>query len=284
LNDANKLVVQMGFNISKTYQDDLVNYFESSIESVDFVKESQKAIDSINQWVSRQTHNKIEKLIDGPLDPSTVLILLNAIYFKGMFQYMFLKNETKEEVFFTADNKQSTVQLMRRRGQFNYTEVPELESQLLEIPYSGDEISLYILLPNERQGLKTLRKSFTNFSVLDKSISALTNETVDVLIPKFKIETKYSLPQKLSELGIKLVFTGSADLSGIDGKQDLQVSDVIHKAYIEVTEEGTEAAAATEVPIDRMGILQFRADHPFVFFIRNNVNGMVLFSGHVNQI
>ena len=284
---ANKVVVQKNFKILQTYEENVKNNYKSSVESIDFVEEPQEAMKSINQWVDRQTHHKIHKLLDEPLDSTTRLVLLNAVYFKGLFQTKFLANETQKKVFFGSDEKQNEVLMMKRTGKFNYTTIEEIDSKMLEIPYSGDDISLYIVLPNERQGLKKFKTVLNDFSVIDKSITNLREMFVEVIVPKFKVETSYELKNKFSEMGMTTVFTNSADLSGIDGKQDLKVSKVLHKAYIEISEEGTEAAGVTGIVIEEKSlpmIHQFRADHPFMFFIRNNKNGIVLFSGHINQI
>jgi serpin B len=287
LNVANKLVAQQNFDILQTYKENLKKYFETTIDSADFAHNSVAATDAINEWVKQQTHDKIVKLLSEPLSPLTRLVLLNAVYFKGIWETKFLKNETREEIFFNRGISEFKTQMMRRNGKFNFTEIPELDSKLLELPYSGDDISLYIVLPNERQGLKSLTSKLTDFALIDKSISQLKEVEVHVTIPKFKIETSYSLKEKLSQLGMKEVFTSSADLSGIDGRKDLEVSEVIHKAVIEVNEEGSEAAAATGVIVIIKSMPQikvFTADHPFTFFIRDNRNGMTLFAGHINKL
>jgi serpin B len=288
LNVANKLVVQKDFEILKSYEENLKNYFKTTIDSVDFADST--VANSINQWVSSLTHDKIKKLLDGPLSSATRLVLLNAVYFKGLFQTQFLKNQTKEEVFFNGGNAEKNTQMMIRTGKFNYTEIEEIDSKLLEIPYTGDDISLYILLPNQKQGLKAMNSGLSSWSQIEDSISRLRAQEVEVTVPKFKIETSYSLKQTLSKMGMHFVFSSSADLSGIDGKRDLDVSEVIHKAFVEVNEEGTEAAAATAIIIKALASVHpssqpvFRADHPFMFFIRDNKNGITLFAGHINQL
>jgi serpin B len=286
LNVANKLVVQQNFDILQTFRDDLQKYFQTDIESTDFVHNGKAAMDAINEWVRLQTHDKIQKILSEPLSPSTRLVLLNAIYFKGIWKTKFLKNETHEEVFFNKGITEMKTQMMYRSGNFNFTQIPELDSSLLELPYSEEDMSLYIVLPNQRQGLKRLTTDLTDFAVIEKSITHLREVKVHVTIPKFKIETSYSLNKPLMALGMKQIFTPEADLSRIDGKKDLYVSEVLHKAVIEVNEEGSEAAAVTGIVIEVKSVIQdiyFRADHPFVFFIRDNRNGMILFSGHINK-
>jgi serpin B len=286
LNVANKLVAQQNFDILESYKQSLKKFFGTTIETVDFVHNSIAATDTINDWVKTQTHENIPKLLSEPLDSSTRLVLLNAVYFKGIFTTKFLKNETKEEIFFNRGVNQIKKEMMKRNGKFNYTEIESLNSKLLEIPYSGDDLSLYILLPNEKQGLKKLKNNLNDFSVIENSIRYLREREVNVTIPKFKIEAEYELKEELSKLGMRQVFTPEADLSGIDGKKDLEVSKVIHKAVVEVNEEGSEAAAATAIVVEESVevIYEFKADHPFMFFIRDNRNGMILFVGLINQL
>jgi serpin B len=292
LNVANKLVAQQNFDILESYKESLKKFFATTIETADFVHNSIAATNAINDWVKTQTHDKIPKLLSQPLDSSTRLVLLNAVYFKGIFTTKFLKNETKEEVFFNRGVNQIKKEMMKRNGKFNYTEIESLNSKLLEIPYSGDDLSLYILLPNEKQGFNQLRNNLKDFSVIENSIRNLRESEVHVTIPKFKIEAEYELKEQLSELGMRQVFDSEADLSGIDGKRDLKVSKVIHKAVVEVNEEGSEAAAATAIvvvfgdPIDPKirKYHEFKADHPFMFFIRDNRNGMILFFGQINKL
>jgi serpin B len=202
-----------------------------------------------------------------------------------------LENETREEVFFNRGVDELKTQMMRRNGKFNYTEIEELNSKLLEIPYSGDDISLYILLPNEKQGLKEMKSYLNDFAVFENSIRNMRENVVHVTIPKFKVEAEYGLEGLLSMLGMKQVFNSESDLSGIDGKRDLFVSKVIHKAVVEINEEGSEAAAVTAIvvkkgakPTNNPIIFEFKADHPFLFFIRDNRNGMILFVGQINQL
>jgi serpin B len=285
---ANKVVVQKSFEISHTFIEDLKKYFQTDVESKDFLLDSKATTDDINEWVKHQTNRKIENLLSQPLSPSTRLVLLNAFYFEGIWKTKFVKSETHEEVFFNNGTNEKKTQMMRRLGKFNFTEMPELDSNLLELPYSGEDISLYIVLPNQRQGLLKFRTNLRDFEMIEKSITELREVNADVVIPKLKIEITHSLKNHLMALGMRQVFTSEADLSGIDGKKDLHVSEVIHKSVIEVTEEGNEAA---DVPHKVVGVMSnapqmetFRADHPFLFFIRDNRNGMILFCGHLNNM
>jgi serpin B len=287
LNVANKLVAQQNFDILESYKESLKKFFATTIETADFVHNSIAATNAINDWVKTQTHDKIPKLLSQPLGSSTRLVLLNAVYFKGIFTTKFLKNETKEDIFLNKGVNEVKKEMMRRDGEFNYTEIESLNSKLLEIPYSGDDLSLYILLPNEKQGFNQLKNDLKDFAVIENSIRNLRESEVHVTIPKFKIEAEYELKEQLSELGMRQVFDSKADLSGIDGKRDLSVSNVIHKAVVEVNEEGSEALAATAIAAGGSSapkVHEFKADHPFMFFIRDNRNGMILFVGQINKL
>jgi serpin B len=292
LNVANKLVAQQNFEILESYKESLKKFFGTTIESADFVHNSIAATNAINEWVKTETHDKIPKLLSEPLDPLTHLVLLNAVYFKGIWSTKFLKNETKEEIFLNRGVNEVKKEMMKRNGKFNYTEIESLNSKLLELPYSGDDLSLYIVLPNEKQGFNQLKNNLKDFAVIENSIQNLKENEVHVTIPKFKIEAEYELKEQLSQLGMKQVFTREADLSGIDGKKDLEVSKVIHKAVVEVNEEGSEAAAATAIVIrvhtasvhPEPKVYEFKADHPFIFFIRDNRNGLILFVGQINKL
>ena len=288
INMANKMVVQKNFDVLKSFEDNLKENFESTVDVLDFADTT--TTDKINEWVRKETNDKIKKLLDGPLDESTKMVLLNAIYFKGVFQTKFDEKLTRDDMFFTDDNQQRTTKMMKRSGKFNFTEIPELDSTMIEMPYTGYKVSIFVVLPNERQGLKKLNQVIEDFSQIDNAIENLKERTVDVALPKFKIETSYQLKNKLSSMGMSSVFSSSADLSGIDGRQDLEVSEVVHKAFVEVNEEGTEAAAATGIINKTKAVViqpmipVFRADHPFMFFIRDNVNRINLFVGQVNQL
>jgi serine protease inhibitor len=288
LDVANGIITQDKYPILDSYKSEAQKYFNASIYSTDFARHGNDAMQMINDWVKKQTHEKIDRLLSEPLDPSVILVLLNAIYFKGTWKIQFNKEITKEENFFGIGERVFRVPLMHVLENFNYTHVSQLNGQLLELPYAGNDISMYILLPYEKEGLKQVKKSL-NSNHLDEAIGRMYETKVEVAIPKFKFSTKYHLIPQLQSLGIQQVFSSKADLSGIDGRKDLYVSDVIHKAIIEVNEEGSEAAAVTDVIISRHGpnvepmIPSFRADHPFAFFIRDNRNGLILFEGQVNQ-
>jgi serpin B len=212
---------------------------------------------------------------------STRLVITNAIYFNGNWVKQFDKNKTKQEEFRVSKNITVQVPMMQRTDKltkFNYAQTEEL--QILEMLYEGEELSMLIILP-KNEDLKSIEESLT-VEKLTEWKNELREERVDVFIPKFTFKTKYSMKEYLKEMGMQLAFTpGAADFSGIDGTKNLFIDMIIHQAYVEVNEEGTEAAAATGVVIPVSMVPQFRADHPFIFLIQERETGNILFLGRV---
>ncbi|CAH3019997.1 unnamed protein product [Porites evermanni] len=218
------------------------------------------------------------------LSSDTRLVLVNAIYFKGLWLQPFLKEESFPGTFFVAANQKVQVQMMRQEAHFKFFESKELGCQILEMPYIGSKMSMVIFLPVETDGLGSLegKIAYDNFK---KSLSTLDSsrpEEMEVFLPKFKLTQQFSLNDVLSKMGASEMFiAGKADFSGITA-DSLYVSEVVHKAFIEVNEEGTEAAAATGIGVNALSLKpMFNADHPFLFFIRHNDIGAILFMGRL---
>lgn len=284
LNTANALWVQKDYQLLDEYTDTIKRYYGGNATNVDFVGEPEKSRQTINVWIEDQTNNKIKDLIPrGGLDAYTRLVLTNAIYFKGTWVKQFDPENTKEEDFRVSPENTVKVQMMSigEEAIFNYTETDEL--QILELPYSGEKLSMLILLPKE-DDLSSIEESLTTDKLAEWR-NNLKEEDVNVYIPKFKFNTKYFMVQTLSNMGMPHAFTGEADLSGIDGTTNLFIQNVIHQAFVEVNEEGTEAAAATAISVGMSAVpqQQFRADHPFIFIIQDKETGNILFMGRVND-
>ena len=260
------------------------NYF-SLVKSLDFVSKPEPSRLYINQWVASHTNQKIKNLFaKGTISPLTALVLVNAIYFKGLWKLPFEKKSTKTDTFFLSASNTRKTRMMNVEEQFNYAEVSNLNCKILELPYTGDEISMYILLPNTNNGLTALESQLT-FAGLNAAIASMYKHLVGVHIPKFKMTFQVNLKGILKSMGMTDMFNSNvADLSGIDGTRNLFVSDVVHKAYIDVNEEVTEAAGATGIGVGITSVQHpktFNANHPFLFFIREKVTGSILFSGRV---
>jgi len=285
LNTANALWAQQDYSFLEEYINLIGQYYGGRVTNLDFIEETEKSRKTINDWVAEQTKDKILDLIPaGVLNALTRLVLTNAIYFKGQWLTQFDEKDTLEEDFRISPEKTIKMPMMRLTGEetkFNYGQTEEL--QILEMPYDEEELSMLILLPEE-DGLSALEESL-NLENIDQWRNMLNQQPVNVFMPKFTFETKYFLCQTLQEMGLPTAFSKQADFSGMDGTKNLFISKVIHQAFVEVNEEGTEAAAATAVvmELESIGpsIAVFRADHPFIFLIQDNQSGNILFLGRV---
>jgi serpin B len=286
---ANALWAQQGY----TFLDDFLKLTNSDygagFKQVDFKDAAEAARLSINQWVEQQTDDKIKDLLQpGVLSSRTRLVLANAIYFKGDWQTQFDKAQTRDEDFHLSAVQNAKAPMMHRDGGFNYFDGGTF--QILEIPYKSAELSMIILLPNNVGGLFALEQSLTSPNTKQWVSQLRPVPKVILTLPKFKMTRQFELQDSLGAMGMTLAFDAHADFSGMTGNRDLFISAVIHKAYIDVNEEGTEAAAATAVVMRSMlARMQqpappvFRADHPFIFLIRDNRSGGILFMGRVSD-
>lgn len=263
---------------------DLARYYGAGLNQVDFERDTEGARRTINAWVEKETRDKIKELIKpGVLSAATRLVLTNAIYFKGNWASKFEEKYTKDEIFKTAGDVPVMTPMMHKTGEFGYMETDTF--QALELPYVGDDLSMVVLLPRETEGLGALEKSLAVES-LDAWMAKISKQEVIVSLPKFKMTSEFDLAGVLQAMGMKDAFRPeAADFSGMTGRKDLFIDAVVHKAYVDVNEEGTEAAAATGVVMkltavrDRQPV--FKADHPFLFVIRENASGSILFMGRV---
>jgi serpin B len=259
--------------------------FGAGLQELDFEKDKEGSRQTINNWVEQKTQGKISNLFPpGSIDSSMRLVLTNAIYFKSAWLVPFYEQFTKQSDFSLANGQKVTVPLMQRTGMFPYFEESGLQG--LELPYTGYELSMLILLPRQADGLPALEKSLTaeRLSAIESNLSA---GNVEVFLPKFKTTSEFELTAPFRKLGMELPFTDKADFSGMDGKRDLLISAIVHKAYVDVNEKGTEAAAATGVGMTTSAMpappREFRVDHPFLFLIRHRRSGTILFIGRVQN-
>jgi serpin B len=286
LHVANALWGQQGYRFREEFLQTTKTYYGAGLNEVDFRTAAEEARRTINAWVEQQTKEKIKDLIPpGMLDALTRLVLTNAIYFKGDWAHPFKKPQTKEEPFKVTATQQVTVPMMNQTGFFKYFDGGSF--QALELPYVGDKLSMLVLLPKEVDGLATFEQSLTAQKLVEW-LPALRSQEVVVALPKFTVTAEFLLNQALSALGMPLAFSDAADFSGMSEDRGLALSAVLHKAYVDVNEEGTEAAAATggvarvtSAPLTPPPV--FRADHPFVFLIRDTRSGGILFLGRVTQ-
>jgi serpin B len=286
LSSANALWAQKGYHFLPAFLKLTKDYYGAGENTVDFVGATEQARETINKWVEKETNDKIKELLKkGVLTTDTRLVLTNAIYFKGDWASQFKKDQTREELFHLTPETNTKAPLMHQTGKFSYFKDGAVQG--LEMPYVGKDLSMVVLLPSKPDGLGELEKKLTA-NQLSSWLGKLHETKVDVTLPKFKTTREFQLKKALSELGMPLAFTFNADFSGINGGKDsLRIADVIHKAYVDVNEEGTEAAAATGVVIEARSepppTPVFRADHPFVFLIRDRRSDSILFIGRIVQ-
>jgi serpin B len=283
---ANALWVQKEYSLLNTFLNDCEKYYKAKIENLDFLAEPELSRQTINQWVEENTKNKIKELVPKNLiNTDTRLLLTNSIYFKAAWAKNFEEEDTKDGIFTTACGEKINVKMMQTKRHFPYTETSD--AQILEMPYKNNEVSMIIILPKEGYNIESVSTESNLKKIVNHDIQA--REKVMVFFPKFKIEATYSLADDLKNLGISTAFDDQADFSGMTGYKDLRINQVLHKTFIEVTEQGTEAAAATVVGMEagsapRNDIPKyFIANRPFIFAIKHRTTGAVLFMGRVNN-
>jgi serine protease inhibitor len=283
---ANALWPQAGYPFLEPFLELALTYYGVTIQPLDY-GDAAGARQRINAWVEEQTQSRIVELIPpGVLDALTRLVLVNAIYFKGSWASQFEPERTAEAPFWIGPQEAVTAPLMAQKGKFRYGEQEGL--QVLELPYVGEALSMLVLLPRERDGLPDLERRLSP-ETLARWAERLVRREVAVWLPKFTLTSEYVLNRALVALGMEGPFLADkADFSGMDGRpQWLYIAAVFHKAFVEVNEEGTEAAAATAVVMKARSLPlpppTFRADHPFLFLIRENETGSILFLGRVTD-
>ena len=287
LKTGNALWVQQDYPFLQDYLTTAEKYYGGKAANLNFVGETEKSRQTINSFIEEQTNDKIKDLIpEGVLSPLTRLVLTNAIYFKGTWEWEFDKSDTREQDFEIAPKNIIKVPMMYMKpdkATFNYADTGNL--QILELPYKGEKISMLILLPTEN--LNNVEPSLTAEKLAEYKSQMQETKLDAIYLPKFEFDTKYSLNENLKALGMPTAFNPDlADFSGMDGTKNLSISEVMHQAYVKVDEKGTEAAAATAVMMMATSAAPgtiFRADHPFVFVIQQKDTGNILFMGRVSD-
>ncbi len=258
LNIANRLWGQKGYKFLDDFLNTLRDDYDADLEQLDFASQTEQARQTINTWVEKATSGKIKDLIPrGALNSATSLVLTNAVYFKGNWEHQFQSDFTKSAPFSVSADKKIDVPLMYQKAHFQFGK-KKLSSgegiEILALPYKDQELSMVLLLPDQIDGLSALEKELTADS-FKKWSDGLGTPEVKVWLPKFKMSAQFDLSDPLSALGMPLAFSpDKADFSGMDGKRDLYITSVVHKAYVDVNEQGTEAAAATGVIVGAMAM------------------------------
>ena len=261
--------------------------YGAEVGQVDFRAAAESARGVINDWVAEQTRDRIQDLMPaGSVTTDTRLVLTNAVYFLGAWVAPFNASATTDETFYLSGGAEATAPLMRQTKHFSYGE--DEAAQLLEMRYQGGGLSCLIILPRARDGIAALEQSLSP-QQLESWLSALQRRKVEVYLPRFEITAEFDLGTTLSAMGMPSAFSKQADFSRMTGGRDLMIDKVLHKAFVALDEKGTEAAAATGVGMMTTSMpppeetVIFRADHPFLFLIRDTSSGAILFIGRVSD-
>ncbi|XP_016078992.1 PREDICTED: serpin B12 isoform X2 [Miniopterus natalensis] len=291
LSIANRLYGEQEFPICPEYLDGVIQFYHTTIESVDFRKDTERSRQKINFWVESQSQGKIKELFSkDTINNGTVLVLVNAVYFKAKWENYFDVKNTVDAPFSLSENEKKTVKMMYQVGMFRIGFIEEVKAQILELPYTKGKLSMFVLLPpDSADNLKCLQELERNITyekiVAWSSSENMPEKEVAVSFPQFTLEDSYDLNSILQDMGITDVFDEKkADLTGISPNPSLYLSKVVHKTFVEVDENGTQAVGASGASGSVMSAPSwetFNADHPFLFFIRHNKNQTIFFYGRV---
>jgi serpin B len=283
LNTANGLWVQLDYPILDEYHNRLTGFYGAEARQINLAGEPEESRFIINDWVENQTKGKIVDLFpEDSFNELTRLVLTNAVYFKGEWRYKFEPHETKQRSFYLTPNNTIQVDTMHLdEKKFNY--IKNDEAQIIELPYANSSLSMIVILPCNRT-LTELESEIT-MEKIETWVNSMHKQLMEIYLPKYSYESKSTMNQILSDMGMPTAFDPyAANLTGINPDGDLFVSKVVHQAFIEVNEEGAEAAAATGVVIELQCAIiceQFKADHPFMYLIMDKDTGSILFMGRV---
>ncbi|EEF59282.1 serpin family protein [Pedosphaera parvula] len=281
---ANAIYVQKGQPLSQGFQNIVTQSYHAFVKQVDFRTEKVSACKEINEWVSDKTSGKIREIVQPrDLDDLTQIALVNTVHFKGGWMFRFYPASTTQQPFTIAQGESKDVRMMHKNEGFPYYQDEDL--QATELFYTEGQFSMLILLPRKQDGLKALEAKLSAETLMHLT-SGMRGRHVDVFIPKFKLSFGAELSECLKTMGMQKAFSAhDADFSGMDGARDLHISAVFHKAVADVNEDGTEAAASSVHMMSNGMDLDppptFRADHPFIFLIRERKSGSILFMGRV---
>ncbi|XP_074063377.1 serpin B10 [Macrotis lagotis] len=287
LKTANRLYGEKSYPFHSEYLENIKKYFDAEPQSVNFLENADQIRAKINSWVESQTEGKIVKLLpDDSIDSMTRLVLVNAIYFKGKWKEQFKTKDTIEKPFRVNQTTTKSVKMMSMKRKLKIFHIEKPEAKGIQLYYDNDDLSMFVVLPDDSNGLKELEKTVTYGKLSDWTHEDMMElYDVQLYLPKFKLEESYDLKSTLSSMGMSDAFsTNHADFSGITEKKNLFLSEVFHKAFVEVNEEGTEAGASTAGEhLVRMKFpsITFNVDHPFLFFIKHKKTNSILFYGRV---
>ncbi|NWI97684.1 OVAL protein, partial [Pitta sordida] len=279
---ASRLYAEETYPIVPEYLECVKELYKGGLEPISFQTAAEQAREIINSWVERQTNGMIRNILQpSSVNPQTDAVLVNAIYFKGLWEKAFKDEGTQTVPFRITEQESKAVQMMFQIGSFKVAEIPSQKSRILEVPYSSGQLSLWVLLPDDISGLEQLETAITFENLKEWTSSAKMEERkIKVYLPRMKIEEKYNLTSLLTPLGITDLFSSSANLSGISSAERLKVSSAVHEVVVEIYEDGSKVVGSAEVGVDGTSVSEeFRADHPFLWLIKHNPSNSILFFG-----
>ncbi len=283
LSIANSIWYRWGFPVENNFKQINQNYFNAAIKEADFADPSTVLL--INKWCGDNTKGRIPEIINA-ISEDVIMYLINAVYFKGIWKFQFDKNNSHPELFHADNGQESQVHMMRQTGKFNYT--ADDYAQYLELPYGNNAFSMIVMLPNDGKSVHNVMDNL-NIETWNSAIANLQETKVNLKLPRFKIESKHSIKKNLQQMGMDLPFSAFADFTGISRGGGINISEVLHKTFVEVNEEGTEAAAVTAVVMvanasQETPSVNFVVDKPFLFAIKEKSTGVILFMGKIGKI
>uniref|UniRef100_A0A8D2N865 Serpin domain-containing protein n=1 Tax=Zonotrichia albicollis TaxID=44394 RepID=A0A8D2N865_ZONAL len=283
---ASRLYAEEKYPIRPEYIQCVKELYKGGLESISFQAAAEKSRELINSWVERQTNGSIKNILrPSSVSSQTDMILVSAIYFKGLWEKAFKEEDTQTLLYNLPEKQQSQeskpVQMMSQIGTFKVAEIPSEKCRILELPYASGRLSLWVLLPDDISGLEQLETAITFENLKEWTSSRKMEERkIKVYLPRMRIEEKYNLTSVLKSLGITDLFSSSADLSGISSARSLKVSGAFHEAFVEIQEAGSKAARSSGAGVDDISVSEeIRADHPFLFLIKHNPTDSILFFG-----
>ena len=283
---VNDLWMQQGLTLNKSYADTVQHYYSGQVTALDFEGSPDPARQTINKKIADKTKQLIPELLPkGSIKSDTAVVLTNAIYFKGDWTLPFTAERTSAQPFYNAIGRASTVQMMEQQSYFSYYENKHI--QVVQLPYKGDDLSMLVVLPklNHKLAMQQLAKSL-NATKIKQWSAGLVRQEVDLQLPKFKLDARYQMKTLLADMGMPKAFNNGAEFNLYADGPPIKLDEVYHQAVVTVDEKGTEAAAATAIVGMYTGMsypAEFKADHPFMFMIKDNKTGAILFLGQVNK-
>ncbi|NWH66687.1 OVAL protein, partial [Geococcyx californianus] len=280
LSFASRIYTEKTYPILPEYLQCVKELYKGSLETIDFQTAADQARELINSWVEDETNGMIRNILQpSSVDPQTKMVLVNAIYFKGVWEKAFKDEDTQEVPFRITEQETKPVQMMYQIGSFKVAEVPSEKVKILELPYASGKLRMLVLLPDDVSGLEELENKITYEKLMEWTSSSVMEEKITkVYFPRLKTEGKYNLTSALIALGITDLFSPSANLSGISSAESLKLSEAIHEALVEIHEAGSEVVGSAGIDAASVS-KEFKVDHPFIYLIMHNPTNSILFFG-----